>query len=246
MLRDPSVQPVPILMYHRIGPRARGTTVPGHYVSVKKFASQLALLQRLGYETLTVNELGKAHRGEIEWPERGLCITFDDGYESFLSHAAPLLCAFNMRATVFAVVDLIGKTNVWDSMNGDVEERLMDRGALFACIREGHEIGSHTLRHARLSVLGDRELKREIHESKHRLERILDTAIESFCYPYGDGAKELRIRKMVGDAGYRVATSTMRGLNGRETDPYQLRRLNIRSDTSLPVFWYKLMRDRRP
>jgi peptidoglycan/xylan/chitin deacetylase (PgdA/CDA1 family) len=68
-------------------------------------------------------------------------------------------------------------------------------------------LGSHTLSHPRLSEVSTAEAKREIFESKAKLEMLLRRAVKSFSFPYGDFTADLVT--LCRNAGYvRVFTST--------------------------------------
>jgi peptidoglycan/xylan/chitin deacetylase (PgdA/CDA1 family) len=226
-------------MYHRIAPLNPQSTVKGHYVHPRMFDRQMRTLARLGYQTFP---LGTMYSGGPK-PKKPIAITFDDGYTNFFDHALPSLTARNFVSTVFLVANLIGQTNRWDEERGDVREPLMDLAQIREAQSKGTEFGSHTLDHADLSVVSSEEAWCQIADSKAVLERALGTEISTFCYPYGRKTPE--VQAMVGRAGYRLACSTKKGLNHSDTDRMELRRINVRSDTLMPVFLYKLIRGAR-
>jgi peptidoglycan/xylan/chitin deacetylase (PgdA/CDA1 family) len=215
----------------------RGTTVPGHYVSPKRFATQLRLLRRFGYSPIDLREVQTTRES------KPIVITFDDGYENFYSNAFPELVRYDVPSTVFLVSNLLGKTNEWDSRNGDVTEDLMTVRQIKDAQQKGVHFGSHTLDHADLNAVEPGEAMRQIAESKLNLERSLGREVTTFCYPYG--RKSEAVARMVEEAGYQLACSTERGLNTPSTPKFLLRRTNIRNDTLIPVFIYKLLREAR-
>ena len=56
----------------------------------------------------------------------------------------------------------------------------------------GVEIGSHTLTHPILTNVGDERLRRELSDSKSRLEEVLGHQVDLFCYPNGDNDERVR------------------------------------------------------
>src|SRR5205085_11741979 len=98
---------------------------------------------------------------------RELAITFDDGFRSCLTHAAPALARHGFRACFFLVTDLVsaGRENA-----GPWRDRLaLPRPVEPLTWRDaqrllelGHEIGSHTRTHANLAALGAAELDEEL------------------------------------------------------------------------------------
>jgi peptidoglycan/xylan/chitin deacetylase (PgdA/CDA1 family) len=201
------------------------------------FDRQMSVLRRLGYRSVPLTSLS----GRFE--PRSVVITFDDGYENFWSSALPSLKRHGYTSTVFVVANLIGKTNEWDAAKGDATEALMTLDQIRRAAKEGTDFGSHTLDHADLSVLPKEEAWRQIADSKAVLQQTLGIEVPTFCYPYGRKTPE--VQAMVGRAGYRLACSTEKGLNTAATNPLALRRINIRSDTLMPVFLYKLIRGAR-
>lgn len=231
-----SATAVPILMYHKVAPVNGQSTLKGHYVSPELFGKQMRALRKRGFEAVPLDRLFQE-----PLPERPIVITFDDGYENFYSHALPILQECGFSATVFLVANLLGQTNQWDVRNGDVEERLMTVEQIRQAMRSGIDFGSHTLDHADLATADDAAAWEQISGSRQLLESRLDSPIKTFCYPYG--RKTASVQAMVARAGYTVACSTEKGANTPATDPFALKRINVRSDSYLPIFLYKLRRD---
>lgn len=97
----------------------------------------------------------------------------------------------------------------------------------------GVEIGSHTVSHPILTTTDDDELRRELRDSRARLEEELGRAVGLFCYP--NGAFDERVRRETASAGYACAVTTEPGLNERRAaDPLALRR--VPAETDLPHF----------
>ena len=92
----------------------------------------------------------------------------------------------------------------------------------------GIEIGSHTMTHPVLTNISSEQLRWEVHESRLRLEAVLGRQVEQFCYPNGDNDE--RVQSEVARAGYRVAVTTVSGLNKRGDDPLTLRRIHTERD----------------
>jgi peptidoglycan/xylan/chitin deacetylase (PgdA/CDA1 family) len=197
----------------------------------------MAVLAAMGYTAIPLSSL---YVPGAKMPRKPIVITFDDGYVNFLTNALPILKTYRFVATVFLVANQLGGTNAWDTMEGDVEEPLMDVGQILKAREAGIEFGSHTLDHADLQAVSANEAWRQIAGSKQKLEEMLSIEIDAFCYPYG--RKTPDVCDMVKRAGYRVACSTEKGLNTETTNHFALRRINVRRDTSVPVFAMKLLR----
>lgn len=99
---------VSVLLYHHLDPAARGEN--GAVVSVAEFEVQMAWLAAQGYTAITTTELAAWLAGKAMLPERSVLITFDDGYESNYLHAYPVLARYGMKAAIFMVGSLAGRT----------------------------------------------------------------------------------------------------------------------------------------
>jgi len=167
-------------------------------VSPKRFAAQLAWLERTGLRGVSMNTLVAATRGGRA---RGLVgLTFDDGYVSVLENAVPELARRGFSATVFVISDRLGGTNEWDA---GTPWPLLSAAQLGELVAAGIEIGSHSASHTRLAGADARVLLAEVSGSRERLRRITDAEIRGFAYPYG--SMDPAARRAVRDAGYEYA-----------------------------------------
>jgi peptidoglycan/xylan/chitin deacetylase (PgdA/CDA1 family) len=88
------------------------------------------------------------------------------------------------------------------------------------------QIGAHTVTHPSLSALPVASQRREIHESKARLEEILNVPVTSFAYPYGQRSDySAQTVAVVREAGFICSCSNFAGRVERSTDPFQLPRM---------------------
>jgi peptidoglycan/xylan/chitin deacetylase (PgdA/CDA1 family) len=169
----------PVLMYHSIS----SSRLPDpHRVRVHpdRLDRHLRLLRRLGLRGVSLAELLAAQ-------ERGTAgglvgLTFDDGYTDFLDEAVPALARHGMSATLYVVAGRLAGQNEWDD---GPRLDLLDGDGVRAVAAAGHEIGSHTLTHARLAGADATTLEREVAGSRHVLEEVLQADVPGFCYPWG-------------------------------------------------------------
>jgi peptidoglycan/xylan/chitin deacetylase (PgdA/CDA1 family) len=220
-------------MYHRIGRPNPKSLFRGHYVAPKQFENHLKALALLHFEVVSLSEALNESSSK-----RRVVITFDDGYRNLVENAFPPLIERGYPATVFLVANQIGGYNAWDADNGDVTEPLLNLEDIRLAKSRGIDFGSHTLNHVDLSAVSKDEAQREIYESRELLEQKLGQAPRFFCYPYGRQASETR--QMVREAGYELACSTRKGT--LQDDAFALKRINVRRDSTLPLFVLKLYR----
>lgn len=213
----------PILMYHHVG--STRPEVASTNVSTRAFERQMEYLKVHRYNVLPLSTfLGKVKSGK-KLPPRTIAITFDDGGLDNFKNAFPLLKKMRFPATIFMITDNLNKKD-WLS---DEDIKILNSS--------GIEIGSHTVNHAFLPNLSEKEVQFEIIESKKTLERLLNHPITLFSYPAGGVTK--KVREAVIRAGYEAAVTTNYGAKGKK-DPYAYTRIKIsESSSNLFNFWIK-------
>lgn len=215
-----------ILTYHSIGYRRHEMNV-----TPEDFREQMAWL----CEERDVISLDAAATGEA-----GVAITFDDGYRDNLLHAAPLLSALDLPATVFMVAGRAGKV-----LTGDPEPEtgiLMTWEELHRWIDMGLSVGAHTMTHPHLASLNDAGQSSEIMLSKAALEGRLGIAINAIAYPYGSALdyNETSMR-LARQAGFQYALSNQYGINEAGNNPWALKRIWVDATDDLASFQAKVL-----
>lgn len=92
---------LPVLMYHHI--RTDPAQLGAYVISPETFEGDLKWLSEHGYETVDSARLIAFCSGRGELPPKPVMITFDDGQESFLAFAVPLLEKYGMCAVMNVV-----------------------------------------------------------------------------------------------------------------------------------------------
>ena len=207
------------------------------WVSPTSFASQMRWLHRLGYQGLDMTALMPYVRGEKSGKVVG--ITLDDGYQSNLHHALPVLQRYGFSATCYVVSGLVGKSNQWDSSLGIPQAPLMTGEELQAWVNGGMEVGSHTCNHADLTQLTSTQVRADLLQSKLDLEQLLQKPVTQFCYPYGLFLPEHE--DLVFEAGYVAATTTHRGLATSSDRLTALPRVPVVRSTHTAQFLLKVL-----
>ncbi|MGE5452505.1 MAG: polysaccharide deacetylase family protein [Acidobacteriota bacterium] len=233
----PVSPPLSILMYHQIGLYPRPDAHRALFCHIDRFRSQLRYLKLAGFDVLN---LAQAHERLFEGQpltRRSVVITVDDGYDDFREHAWPALQEHGYSATVYLVSSLIGQSASWLT-DWPHQPPLMDAAAIRQLRREGCEFGSHAMTHPRLSTLTAQQQRTEIFDSKRALEDLLGEAVPHFCYPYGNYT--LRARDLVQEAGYRTATTCIRGAANLSDNPFELTRKAVSWGDNLIGFAWKL------
>ena len=94
--------------------------------------------------------------------------------------------------------------------------------------RAGMEIGAHTVRHPILMSIDDEEAREEIVASKRVLEDITSSPVTLFAYPNGKPGRDYGPQhvRLVKEAGFAAAVSTVDAVAGHGADPFQLPRFS--------------------
>jgi len=208
---------VPVLMYHEVGIGPNNL-----YVAQQELANHLDWLKRQGYTTITLAQL---YQGLIKGepiPEKSVVLTFDDGYSSFYATAAPMLKERGFTATLFVITDFVGMPGfiTWDQAR--------------ELVRDGFEMGAHTLSHPDLTVVGAERLKREVGQSKKVLEEELGIMVQFFCYPAG--RHNDAVVTATSQAGYVGAVTTVYGAATPAQNPLVWQRVRISKGASAQAF----------
>lgn len=227
-----------MLLYHRIGFPKLSSLVAGQYVAPSLFSSQLDYLSNRGWAATDLDSIINS----TDYDSDRFAITFDDGYLSVYEHAYPALCERHIKATIYVVVDSIGGLNEWDRKTGDQSEPMMSAEQIKEMSDAGFEIGSHTLTHPHLTELSDDDIRREVADSKHKLENLIGKPVTSFSYPYGDC--DDRVIAAAIEAGYANALGTNLGVLYKH-ETFRIPRVNVRWNAFGPVLMKKIARARR-
>src|SRR5215212_2339846 len=108
----------------------------------ERFAAQMLYLKRRNLRGVSVRDLCLAmnNRGA-----RGLVgLTFDEGYEDFLSAALPTLEELGFSATAFVVAGMLGKENDWEHHRRTSRRKLLQASGVRELSGRGMEVGVRT------------------------------------------------------------------------------------------------------
>ena len=172
---------LPVLTYHDLDDCASPVAT-----SPAQFRRQMAYLSHQGWRTLSLDQFLQGHARGC-WPTRTFVLTFDDGLESFASHALPVLREYSFSATVFVVAEWVGLTNDWPGQPNWVRrQKVMSWDTLCGLVEAGMEVGAHTASHPRLTRLTLEAQRREMSVCDEAIQSRLGRPVRAFAYPYGD------------------------------------------------------------
>jgi peptidoglycan/xylan/chitin deacetylase (PgdA/CDA1 family) len=224
-------QTVPILCYHRFGPKQSRLTT-----SAADFAAQMEYLATHGYRVVPLAQLVRFIEGKEALPPRSVVITIDDGYASTYDVAFPILAKFGFPATVFLYSDFVGAPDAltWPQMQEMAQSGLI-------------EIQPHSKTHANLALRLPQEdearyrerLAQEVAAPVRVIRERMGRDIFSFAYPYGDVT--VALAEQIGRNDIRLGLTVTPGANPFFAAPLMLRRTMIFGDDDLAAFKAKLV-----
>jgi peptidoglycan/xylan/chitin deacetylase (PgdA/CDA1 family) len=190
-----------VLVYHAIGLAPPGADSDDLFVEPATFEEELHYLAA----HRRVLSLGALLGGGLAPGKPAVAITFDDGFRSVLTVAAPLLERFGFPATVFV-------TTRWleGSDGGGSTLELLTPDDVGQLGERGFEIGSHGHTHADLGRVSASIVEAELAASADRLESLLGGRPRYLAWPYGSSSAEGQaVAKAVGfDAAFAFNTPT--------------------------------------
>lgn len=245
--RLPVAGGLPVLTYHKVGDYPPGSRLKPLWVTQRQFRAQMEYLKARGFTTLTFAELRDIDEGRRPMPARPVLVTFDDGYANNYELAYPILRELGLKGNIFLVHDTLEGLNAWHNpatepripmLSWAQAREMQDSGVI--------ELGSHTLSHRNLAEIPLAETRRELSESKKKLEDKLGREMIGFAYPYGAGAFNPAVRQAARDAGYRYDFAFRRGLTPWPWKPEDgpILRVYVRGDDNFLDFYLNLSRGR--
>ena len=209
------------LMYHELELPGRPLvrSEPGYVRYILQqatFRSQIDWLRKNGWRGLNVSEALNSPA------EKSVAITFDDGCETDLVAAAPILREAGFHATFYVTAGFLDQPGY------------LSASQLRELSSDSLEIGCHSMTHAYLNDLGPQQLDSEIVAARSKLEDIVGGKIEHFSCPggrYNDAAVAIAKR-----AGYRSFATSRAHSNRPSADSFQLGRVAVMRDTDQPAF----------
>ena len=219
---------IPVLMYHSISNDNNKISV-----SVLNFKKQMRFMHSLGYMGCSLNKINS------NTSKKKIVITFDDGYENIFTKAMPVLKELDFSATCFIVSKKIGYFNDWDKNQKNFKKkRIMNKKQIKNWIKNGFEIGSHSMDHYNLNNLSSIQKKIQILKPKQFFKTNYGINIQSFSYPFGCYNEDcLKILKR----NYKFAVTTKRSrYNKGKFNPLEIPRVPVNSNTSIFKYFLKI------
>lgn len=220
---------IPILLYHDLVSdeclnEKTGTATKGTVVKAEEFEAHLSYLKSANFTTISLADYFNLRAGKFRTPnpQKNIIITFDDGHISNYKVAFPLLAKFGFTATFFIISERVNQAH---HLTASQIVEMSDAGM---------EIASHGHTHNYLPLLPAEEQFTELNHSKKMLEEITGKPVNFFAFP--GGHYTLLSLRYLKELEYRGACSCLLGINRPHSNPFLLKRIEIRQNTSVNEF----------
>ena len=211
---------LPVLMYHFFYDASKGQKgADNNWMEISAFEKQMKYLSDNNFYFPTWKEVEDYIDKKIELPSKSIVITIDDGDESFIKLAIPIIEKYNVKATSFVVTswngDWLPKT--YKSNHLDFQSHSHDM----------HRAGANGK--GRFVNLSYKEALEDVTKSKNIIGNC-----KVFCYPFGHYNNTTI--KVLKDAGYNLAFTTNGGRVYPGANKFALPRVRMSKGVSLQNF----------
>jgi peptidoglycan/xylan/chitin deacetylase (PgdA/CDA1 family) len=182
-----------VLMYHAVEQSLPRADDEDYTVTRARFTRHLAIIAASATSPTTLADLLLGTPSDAS----RVLLTFDDGYASVLTVAAPLMAARGFAGVCFVVSDRVGK----DGSLSAAQLRELESA--------GIAVGAHGRTHRYLTDLSPSELREELRASRSRLEDAVGHEVVTMSAP--GGRFDAHVLAEARDAGYRAFFSSRPG-----------------------------------
>ncbi len=225
----PPVNCIRVLTYHRFG----DTTLDPVCVKPEEFDQQLTWLKN-NTCILSPQQFVLVISGEQPLPPRSVLITIDDGHQSVIDFAIPILAKHNIGAILFVCPGLIEPKVPGEQA---LEPILASWDDLKRAKTLGHQIAPHGMSHQSLGRMPLSDAVAEIKAAKALLKTRLDIQTPFFSFPFGTLADySTALARELENEGFRFNFTSTHGICVPEMPTTLLPRLKIEGGENLRVF----------
>ncbi len=233
---------VAVLMYHHI----HDTDHSSSTITTRLFRDQLQYLRDKGYHFISLNDFRRFMDG-AGVPNNAVLVTFDDGYQSFYTHAYPILQSMLIPAVNFIITETLDdplSANIPYMSNEQISEIIHNSRFIDA---QCHTDSLHVkLPDGKAALVGrietnghpetDEEYKKRIAQDttacREKLAMLSDQPVDSLAYPYGISSKPAS--ELISQAGIQYAFTIVPEMATRKSDKLFIPRINAGSPGITP------------
>lgn len=211
---------LPVLMYHFFYDASKGQKgKDNNWMEISDFEKQMKYLSENNFYFPSWTEVRAYVDGKKTLPNNSVVITVDDGDESFLKLAIPIINKYNIPVTSFLVTG-------W---NGDW---VVPQYKFSKVDFQSHSHNMHKAGKDGKGIFLTLSYDKAYQDVKKSREIIGGATV--FCYPFGHYNQTTK--KILKEAGYTLAFTTKGGRVYSGMDPYTLPRIRMSKGDSLNTF----------
>jgi peptidoglycan/xylan/chitin deacetylase (PgdA/CDA1 family) len=194
-----------ILCYHSIGQAAAGV----NDVKPEQFCRHIELALRSGFRFVPAERIAQGASSPMD-----LAITFDDGWTSVLSNAAPILQNYEIPWLLFVVSSWSDHCGAW------AKEFILPWREIDQLMTKGAKIGSHSATHPDFGSIGKGQMMDELCGSREAIQRRLGFKPISFAIPFGQSMNWPALAgEFAREAGYEIVYAQAEQTRPNDTIP---------------------------
>ncbi len=222
-----------ILLYHRVNDFSQDVLTVG----TEMFAAHLLALRK-HYPVISSEKLTRCIRDKDVIGPTSVLIHFDDAYRDVYTCGGAILAAAGLPAAAFVSSGFVDTDRVFehDRDKYPFQYENLRRADLESWVREGFEVGAHTVNHVNLGRCSLEETRFEIVESGAQLERMIGQPVKLFSFPFGK-IEDIRpeATAFIREAGYSALFSAHGGFVSEDTSLWDIPRIGV-SEEHLPLY----------
>ena len=219
-----------VIFYHDIHVSKQYTAMS---TPVELFLKHIQIIRDTGYEI--VSEITEDY-GQVE-------ICFDDGFSGLYDNIE-LIKKLNVPLQLFVISSFLGKENYINKKQLIILNNLPQI-----------TISSHTHTHKVLNLISEESIVKELEESKDTLEQLLQTEVNSLCFPEGKFSE--RVLELANKLVYKKQYSSIPGFYHVKDYPGVIHRSLVqfaeekefkailKGGDHILAFWYKFKHFKR-
>lgn len=203
-----------VLMYHSIanGESDFITDTPAD------FERHMHFIKQRGLRTVFASEIPALIKtGDLA---NTVCVTLDDGYRNNYANAFPILKKYGIKATIFLITDLLGKS--FTDSRGTTRAILTEAEVREMAASGLVEFMPHTHTHPDMRTLDDAALDAELASSKETIVRLTGKDPRVFAYP--KGKYDSGVVEALQKHGFEAAFTVVPGIVRKGSGPFRLPR----------------------
>ena len=207
---------VPVLCYHQIrnwlptdSKNARPYIMPPSH-----FEAQMKVLASNNFHCILPDQLMAYLENRHSLPSNPVMISFDDGTESQITDALPILNKYNFKAVFYIMTVVLNRP------------RYITTAQVKMLADNGHTIGCHTWNHEMVTKYTANDWNVQLEKPTAFLEKITGKPIKNFAYPNGIWSQQA-IEKLKKEGYY--AAFQLAGKRDGLNPNYSIRRIIVNS-----------------